>query len=154
MTPSYQDTWIASHNEGKKYDTIRKWNHHTKIHSAWIKLQCKWLFRDYRLADMFVDRTTNHCWDFWWNFGKDDSEGEVQELNEFPCHTQAVERYVKQWQRPWLLCVVLRAETDTFGQDLLPAEKCLHSTVNANIKLKQNNLNLMVSNFMWKLRTS
>ena len=38
---------------------------------------------------------------------------EVPELNKFPCHTQAVERYVKQWQRPRLLCVVLRAETDT-----------------------------------------
>ena len=47
----------------------------------------------------------------------------------------------------------LRAETDTFGQGLLPAEKCLHSTVNANIKHTQNNLNLMMSNFMWKLRT-
>ena len=93
-----------------------------------------------------------NCWDFWWNFGKDDSEMRSTRTKQILMSYTSRDMW-KQWQRPRLLCVVLRAETDTFGQDLLPAEKCLHSTVNTNIKHTQNNLNLLMSNFMWKLRT-
>ena len=83
-------------------------------------------------------------------------KGEVPELNKFPCHTQAVEFKICKNSNRGLGCCAWcweQRRIRSFGQDLLLAEKCLRSTVNAIIMHKQNNLNLMMSNFMWKLRT-